>query len=74
MKEVLMLLFFLGLYFIIPYIGAWWLIKKVRKRWKKLNADTFGWRIVNGIVFLGLALIIFAVVLTIIWLVSLAMA
>lgn len=74
MKEVLMLLLFLGLYFILPYVGAWWMIKKVRKRWKKLNTDTFGWRIINGIVFLGLALIAFAVVLSIVVLIKLAIA
>ncbi|MFN8712889.1 MAG: hypothetical protein ACK5Z2_08545 [Bacteroidota bacterium] len=74
MKEVLMLLLFLGLYFILPYAGAWWMIKKVRKRWKKLNTDSFGWRIINGIVFLGLALITFAVVLSIVVLIKTAIA
>ncbi|MGL5890143.1 MAG: hypothetical protein ACRC3B_09670 [Bacteroidia bacterium] len=74
MREVLMVLLFMGLYFILPYAGAWWMIKKVRKRWKKLNTDTFGWRIINGIVFLGLALIVFAVVLSIVALITMAMA
>ncbi len=74
MSEILMLLLFMGLYFILPYAGAWWMIKKVRKRWKKLNTDTFGWRIINGIVFLGLALISFAVVYTLIVLFKTAMA
>lgn len=74
MGEVLMVLLFLGLYFILPYVGAWWMIGKLKKRWKKLTTDTFAWRIVNGIVFLALALITFAVVYTLAILIKKAMA
>ncbi|MCU0435112.1 MAG: hypothetical protein MUC87_16760 [Bacteroidia bacterium] len=74
MKELLNVLLFMGMYFILPYLGAWWAINKLSKRFTSLNNEGFGSRIIRGIVFLGLALVTVAIVITILWLVKLAMA
>lgn len=74
MKEVLNVLLFMGMYFILPYLGAWWGINKLSKRFAWLNKEGFGARMIRGLVFLGLALVTVALVITILWLVSLAMA
>lgn len=62
-----MVLLFLGLYFILPYLGAWWLMKRAKLRWKKLGSESFGWRLVNGIVFLGFALLTFLIISLVLW-------
>lgn len=70
MREVLYVLLFLGLYFIVPYFGALLMMKRIGNRFRKLGSDAWGWRLVYGLFFLGCAAVTFVIVISILWIIK----
>lgn len=56
MKEIGYLLFFLSVWFVVPYALGTWFFKMLKKRWKALGKEKGAARAVNYLVFLLCAL------------------
>ncbi|MBI3511883.1 MAG: hypothetical protein HY064_14575 [Bacteroidetes bacterium] len=57
MSEIFYVLFFLTLWFIVPYLLGTLFFKFLKKRWKVFSKDKSAWRFINYFIFLLCALL-----------------